>query len=297
MREPNDNSRIFRYSLIGMTCMLLTIQFSCAQEKPIRLIVRGDDMGMARSVNQACIQSYEKGFMKSVEVMVPAPWYMETVALLNENPGLDVGVHLVLTSEWDNIKSRPLTNGKSFVDENGYYYPMVWPGKHFRGRSLSEQSLDLEEVEAELRAQIELAKRHIPHISHLSAHMGFTSLNSQLQDLFEQLGKEYGLDIFLEDFEVKKARYQFDPDNPEKKKELAFIRMLESLEPGTHMFLDHPGLDTPELQGFFHKGYENVAQDRAEVTELFTSDKVKQVIKELGIEVIGYKDLRELNKN
>ena len=96
--------------------------------------------------------------MKSVEIMVPAPWFMEMVALLNENPGLDVGVHLVLTSEWDNIKSRPLTDGKSFVDENGYYYPMVWPGKHFRGRSLSEQSLDLNEVEAELRAQIELAK-------------------------------------------------------------------------------------------------------------------------------------------
>jgi hypothetical protein len=29
--------------------------------------------------------------------------------LLNENPGLDVGVHLVLTSEWNDIKCRPLT--------------------------------------------------------------------------------------------------------------------------------------------------------------------------------------------
>ena len=231
--------------------------------------------------------------MKSVEVMVPAPWFMESVALLNQYPGLDVGIHLVLTSEWDNIKSRPLTYGRSFTDENGHYYPEVWPGKFFPSNALSEQSLDLKEVEAELRTQIELAKRHIPHISHLSAHMGFTGLSNELRNLFWRLGKEYGLDIFLEDFEVKKVFYQFDPDNPEKKKEQAFIKMLRGLQPGTYMFLDHPGLDTPELRGFFHKGYENVAEDRAEVTALFTSDKVKRVIEELGIEVISYRDLRQ----
>ena len=49
-------------------------------------------MGMARSVNQAYIKVYQEGFMNSIEVMVPAPWFMESVALLNENPGLDVGI-------------------------------------------------------------------------------------------------------------------------------------------------------------------------------------------------------------
>ena len=51
----------------------------------------------------------------------------EAVRLLKENPGLDVGVHLALTSEWDNVKWRPLTAAPSIVDEDGYLMPMVQP--------------------------------------------------------------------------------------------------------------------------------------------------------------------------
>jgi hypothetical protein len=43
--------------------------------------------------------------MRTVEVMVPCPWFPEAAALLRENPGLDVGVHITLTSEWEGIMS------------------------------------------------------------------------------------------------------------------------------------------------------------------------------------------------
>src|SRR4030042_4829637 len=80
-----------------------------AEEKSVSLIVRGDDIGSCHAANVACIRSYKEGIMTSVELMVPCSWFPEAVKMLNENPGLDVGIHVVLTREWDNYKWRPLT--------------------------------------------------------------------------------------------------------------------------------------------------------------------------------------------
>ena len=67
---------------------------SAAQDKGISLIVRGDDIGSCHAANVACIRSYKEGVMTSVELMVPCSWFPEAVKILNENPGLDVGIHL-----------------------------------------------------------------------------------------------------------------------------------------------------------------------------------------------------------
>ncbi len=64
-------------------------------EDPIRLIVRADDMGAAHGMNEACILSCREGIARSVEVIVPGPWFMEAVKLLRENPGIDVGTEPV----------------------------------------------------------------------------------------------------------------------------------------------------------------------------------------------------------
>jgi hypothetical protein len=46
------------------------------------------------------------------------------------------------------------------------------------------------------------------------------------------------------------------------------------------------------MQTVGHKGYENVGLDREWVTRVFTSEKVKEIIKKKGIKLIGYNDLR-----
>src|SRR5215218_9130764 len=70
----------------------------------IRLIVKGDDMGAAHGINTATIAAFKQGVLTTTNVLVPAPWFLEAARLLEENPGLDVGAHLTLTSEWDNVK-------------------------------------------------------------------------------------------------------------------------------------------------------------------------------------------------
>ncbi len=52
--------------------------------------------------------------------------------MLKENPGLDVGLHLVIAGEWENVKWRPLTHCPSLTDENGYFFPMMFPDPPIR---------------------------------------------------------------------------------------------------------------------------------------------------------------------
>jgi len=225
-------------------------------------------------------------------VIAPSPWFPEAVRILNQHTNVDVGVHLALTSEWDNLKWRPLTDCPSLRDEAGFFFPMVHPNKNYPGRSIVENPWKLEEVEAELRAQIELAKRLIPRISHVSGHMGCTGLNPAVRAMVARLGKEYGLRVEAGQG-VKGVSYAGPKTSPDEKL-ASFIEMLRRLEPGkTYVFVDHPGLDTPELRAIHHVGYENVALDRQGVTDTLTHPKVKELVKEKGVTLIGYRDLPE----
>jgi predicted glycoside hydrolase/deacetylase ChbG (UPF0249 family) len=280
---------MMNYMPFAGICLTMITTLSAAQ--PPRLIVRGDDMGYSHSGNIALMRCSKDGIQTSIEVIVPSPWFPEAVALLKANPGIDVGVHLALTSEWDNIKWRPLTDAPSLRDEFGYFYPMVFPNPKYPGKSIRENKWQLVDVEGELRAQIETAIRFIPQVSHVSAHMGCTNLSEEVKTLTKKLEIEYGIHIDLAEHKVAYAPYE-GPHGTSEEKITSFIAMLSKLEKGkTYLFVDHPGLDDAELKAIHHIGYENVAADRQGVTDLFTSDMVKAKIKELGVELISYKDL------
>ena len=139
-----------------------------AQNAPARLIVRGDDMGYSHAGNEAIVKCFKEGIESSVEILAPSPWFPEAVQLLAENPKIDVGVHLALSSEWDNIKWRPVSDSPSLRDPDGYFYPMIFPNKNYPGQSLVENKWRVEDVEKEFRAQIELVRKKVPRVSHLS---------------------------------------------------------------------------------------------------------------------------------
>ncbi|MEJ7711397.1 MAG: polysaccharide deacetylase family protein [Pyrinomonadaceae bacterium] len=264
---------------------------SSAQQKTIRLIVRGDDMGYAHSGNEAIVKSYKEGIVTSFEVIVPSPWFPEAARLLQQHPGVDVGVHLALTSEWDNIKWRPLSDCPSLKDSNGYFYPMVYPNKNYPGQSIKENSWKIEDVEKEFRAQIEMALKKIPRTSHISSHMNCTAITDEVKALTRKLAREYKIDIDLEEYQTIYVGYA-GPNKTSEEKIQSFLNMLNKLEPGkTYIFIDHPGIDNEELRAVSHIGYEHVATDRQGVTDLFTNGKVKALIKQKKIQLIGYRDL------
>lgn len=256
----------------------------------IRLLVRGDDMGSCHTANEACIRCYREGILRSVEVMVPAPWYPEAVRMLQECPELDVGVHLTLTSEWEGCKWGPVTHAPSLCDRRGHFLPMTSQRDDFPpGTGFLESGYRLEEVKAELRAQIEIALEDIPQVSHLSCHMGTPMASPELRDITQRLSREYRLP--LEHEGVQFAGHLGGQEADAQRKEAILLQILDSLTPGTWLIVDHPGLDTPEMRALGHIGYEQVAAERAAVTYAFTSEKVIQRVREHGIHLISYGDL------
>jgi chitin disaccharide deacetylase len=278
--------------LTSLVC-ILSIDACGQSRKPARLIVRGDDMGYAHSGNLALIKSSKEGIQTSIEVIVPSPWFPEAAKLLQENPQIDVGIHLALTSEWDNVKWRPVSHCPSIVNSDGYFYPMVFPNSNYKGQSISENSWKPEDIEKEFRAQIELALKKIPRISHLSSHMGCTNLSAEVKAITKKLAVEYKIDIDLEEYEVQYLGYS-GPHKTSEEKIQTFLGMLDKLEMDkTYLFVEHPGFDNEELRAVYHVGYENVAEDRQGVTELFTNEKVKALIREKKVQLISYADLKK----
>ncbi len=270
----------------ALLCVMHTLMAQSA-----RLIVRGDDMGYSHSGNLALIKSFKEGIETSVEVIVASPWFPEAVKLLQQNPGIDVGVHLALSSEWENIKWRPLTDCASLKDADGYFFPMIYPNKDYPGQALTENKWTIADVEKEFRAQIEMAIKKIPRLSHISAHMGCVNISEDVKALSKRLAKEYHISIDPSDHQVISIGFVGKHETAEEKL-TAFVAMLDKLEKGkTYLFVEHPGLDNEELKAVYHIGYEQVAMDRQGVTDLYTNVKVKEAIKQRGIRLVSYRDL------
>ena len=279
---------------LALAVMLLSGAMANAQN----LIMRIDDMGALHSVNTASIDTYQNGIAASAEVLVVGSWFPEAVKMLRENPGLDVGVHLAITSEWENVKWRPLTHCPSLVDENGYFYPMMGPNPAYPGQSVMENmnKFDIKEIEQEFRAQIELALKNIPHLTHISGHMMSTAISPEVNEMVKRLSEEYGLPSIDRMASGKEYGFEYigydGPKATSEEKIVSFIKSLDKMESGkTYVFIDHPAYNDSEMQTVMHIGYEDVAVDRQGVTDLLKSPEVAEAIKAKGIKLLTFKEL------
>lgn len=281
-------STLFRGLLLPALALVLA---GVVRSDPPRLIIRVDDMGYSHAGNEAILKTCLEGVATSVEVIVPSPWFPEAVKMLAAHTNVDVGIHLALTSEWDNLKWRPVAASASLRDPDGYFFPMVFPNQNYPGRALSENPWTIQDVEQEFRAQIELGRRKLPRVTHVSYHMGCAMLNAEVRALAKRLAAEYQVGVDPGELGVKSVSYVGASKTSDEKRE-GFLRMLDGLEEGkTYLFVDHPGFDTPELRAIHHIGYEQVAADRQGVTETLVDPRVRERLRVRGIRLLSYRDL------
>jgi hypothetical protein len=130
------------------------------------LILHVDDAGMSFESNEGTISAITKGVANSCSVMMPCPWVPGFVKFLKQNPDIDAGLHLTLTSEWKNYRWVPLAGKISvpgLTDEEG----CLWGGV---ADVVKHASAD--EVEKEIRAQIDRAESIGFKPTHFDSHMG-----------------------------------------------------------------------------------------------------------------------------
>ena len=128
------------------------------------IILNADDFGMCHAANAAIVDLLVSGRIDSATVMVPCSWSPEALAFAASRTDLDVGVHLVLTSEWTRYRWRPLTGtATTLVDDAGFFPTDV---------AAVERAASEEDVAAELAAQLQAALDAGVDVTHLDNHMG-----------------------------------------------------------------------------------------------------------------------------
>ena len=130
------------------------------------LILHVDDAGMSFDSNEGAENALTKGSSTSVSVMMPCPWVPGFVHFLKSHPQIDAGLHLTLTSEWNEYRWGPLSgkkNAPGLVDSDGY----LW---HTVEDVVKHASAD--EVDMEMTAQLEKARSMGFEPTHLDTHMG-----------------------------------------------------------------------------------------------------------------------------
>ena len=154
------------------------------------VIFHVDDAGMSFESNEGAIKSIKEGVATSCSIMMPCPWAASFVKKALEEP-MDAGLHLTLTSEWNNYRWPPLA-GKArvpgLVDKEG----ALWP-------SVEEVIADAtpDEVEIEIRAQIDRALSLGLKPTHMDSHMGTLFYHPPFLERYIKVGIEYGIPVMF----------------------------------------------------------------------------------------------------
>ena len=288
-----------RRCLQGMSPLLAAL----GTRQPRAVIPHVDDLGASHGANAAFLSLARSGRVTCGSVMVPGAWFREIADAAVQDPALDIGVHLTLTSEWDACRWAPVSTvsrASGLIDDDGYFW---------RDVASLRRHLVPEAAEAELRAQIERAVAAGLRPTHIDAHMGAAML-PELLGAHVRLGRDFGL------FPVLPRSIAWPPDLDAYRACLAALdaesvpvvdhcrgtlpvepaqldagwaALVEGLAPGvTHLALHctEPGDFTAMAPA--HAGW------RYAELELLASGRLSALLEEHGIAMLGTRALQRL---
>jgi predicted glycoside hydrolase/deacetylase ChbG (UPF0249 family) len=258
-----------------------------ASPEQVYLIIRSDDAGMSHSVNMGLEKLIATGLPVSISVMFPTPWYQETVEILRRNPAVAVGIHLTLNSEWKNYRWGPVlgrTAVPSLVDGDGYFFQTA--------EALHRNNPNLQEVEKELRAQIERALRSGLKIDYVDYHMGTAVRYPEFREITERLAKEYGLGM-SQYFGETRHDPQYSAAPPNKTDSL--VAMIDRLHLKYNLVVTHVGIDNAELGALLDMNVDGalpeMSKNRQGELDALTSPRFSEAIKARNIRLLTYRQL------
>jgi hopanoid biosynthesis associated protein HpnK len=150
-----------------------------------RLIVTGDDFGLAIPVNEAIEAAHRDGVLSAASLMVGAPEAADAVARARRLPGLAVGLHLTL------VNGRPVLPAErvpGLVDADGRFRnDLVRAGIAFFFDPRARRQLALE-----IEAQLEAFRRTGLALDHVNAHCHM-QMHPTVLGLILAIGPGYGM--------------------------------------------------------------------------------------------------------
>jgi hypothetical protein len=249
------------------------------------LIVNADDFGLSKGQNYGVIEAFHYGVVSSTTAMVNSAHIQHAANLSQRYPGLQIGLHFVLTHGY------PLTAMPSLVNERGELGKWLW-------EKTESAQLDLNEIHDELISQYDKfiavfgkAPTHID--SHHHVHM-----LPQIYPLVEAFAQSQSIPLRIgrQDVERQDIPLRYDHSTEwfdagfygEEISEALFLQVLERTDQRGAKSVEmmcHPAfLDKTILASKYC--YPRLAE-----VEVLTSPGIKNAIAERGYRLGSFLDL------
>ena len=244
---------------------------------PLRLITRGDDLGCNHTANVAIRDAYQQGILRNTSLMAPAPAIEEAALLLANEAGLCCGLHCTITAEWDRLRWGPVLPPEevpSLVDAHGCFFQTT--------RAVAEHRPQLDEIVAELAAQLARARALGFDVRYADTHMGFAWVVDGLREAIDDWCTREG----IRNAAHYGQRLPVLDDAPDMVDPIeAFIARLRAAPPGQYLIVGHPAYDTPEMHALGHAGVtgDHVAAERDLQRRLFMDPRIVDYCRENGV--------------
>ena len=272
------------------------------------LILHIDDMGFCHAANAASLACLTEGSATCASILVNGPWFQEAAQMAKANPQLDLGVHLTLTAEyptyrWSALSSRDPETG--LLDADGY----LWATREDAVRHVTVAA-----AEGEMRAQIDGALAAGIDVTHIDTHMG-SVVHPKFLGSYLRLAREYNVPAFLP--RITRDRLQalgegdmadeflqvlamIDADQvptldeiiietmvPKTSKHKFYRELIAGVQPGLTHLLFHPAVAGAELEAIA-----DTHASRHADYEAFLDRSLRDFAEDLGIHLVGYRDLK-----
>lgn len=265
------------------------------------LILHADDLGFAHSANAASFDALDKGVISSASIMVPTPWITEVAAYARAHPEADLGLHLTLTAEWltyrwGSVESRDKV--PSLLDPDG-----TFPNNDSTVAVRARQ----EEIELELRAQIQRALALGIRPTHLDSHMGSLFTTPALVATYMKVAHEYRLPFLALRNNPFGPQMQFAPtdipldaliqageDVPVEQWKQFYLNAIANLKPGLNEIIVHLGHDDAELQAVTVNHAPWGSSWRQRDYDVVNSPEFKKALQDNKVILIKWRDLQKL---
>ncbi|MCE1245492.1 MAG: ChbG/HpnK family deacetylase [Firmicutes bacterium] len=250
------------------------------------IIFHADDFNLTSGVNKGIIDAYKNGVVRSTSIMPNIPNFDESVELLNENPGLDIGVHINLTF------GRPISDPSevpSLVDDSGIFW---------RRPAMLADVADFEEMKKEILRQMEVCLDAGLKPTHIDTHHHLHRSDPRALEILCELAVEHKMAVRsvnqeMRDYIMKKGiptpdNFNGDFYNSDNITIESLERVIRTAPDGFSEIMCHPGVSDDELMDI--STYNKCRE--AEIKTL-CHPRIWQAIQDREAKLIGYLEMLE----
>ena len=263
------------------------------------LILHADDIGVAHSEDSASFDALDKGAVNSGSIMMPTPWVTEVAEYAKKHPNADLGLHLTVTAEWNTYRwggLAPHDKTASLHDPDG-----TLPRETGTVAKRAKQ----DEVELELRAQIDRAYAIGIKPTHVDSHMAALYETPELFATYAKVARSYKLPFLHFIGQAEKANVaqllptdivadavymRLQNASPEHWKDY-YLDVLRNMKPGLNVILVHLGYDDSELRAVTTGYTDWEAKWRQKDYDLVNSAEFKQALKDNGVTLVTWREV------